>query len=252
MGREHKVINVSLAKFQNLINNRAKEYGTLYKEIKRLEKEIAKMKPEQGKLDIAYEVAKKKALDEIATYNYKEIDRKNGNLFTADAQKKEARSVWEAPRTGSTQWESIIERKILKERLRKALFPYCTNYDQTNNETMIDEGKGRQLKYQILSMEFSDTELYKKLKFSAGQNTNQQYIRYEVEWEKLQFRVAGMTDKECGAKVKTGLSTDFKLPGKEEEEFFTTLPEIAPKLGGKRKTRRRLRKRHTRKIKRKH
>lgn len=259
LGVAHKVINKSLAKYQNLINNRAKDiYGTLHKEIKRLEKEIEKMKPEQTKLNEDYEGAKKKALKDIYEIDYKDIDRKNGNLFTADAQREEARAVWEAPRTGSTQWESINKRKILKERLKSALKPYCEDYIPTNNKTKIGEGKGRQLKYQILSMEFSDTELYKTLQFSAGQNTNQQYIRYEAEWEKLQFRVAGMTDEDVSAEVRgkeniPGLFTDFKLRGRDEEKFFTkVIGDDNTLRGGKRKTRRRLKKRHTRKIKRKH
>ena len=64
-----------------------------------------------------------------------------------------------------------------------------------------------------------------------------------------------MTDEECGAKVNSeeGLSTDFKLRGQEEEKFFTkALGDDNTLRGGKRKTRRRLKKRHTRKIKRKH
>ena len=132
-----------------------------------------------------------------------------------------------------------------------ALEPFTT-FEETNRSTSIDVGKGRQLKYQILSMNFTNTELWAKY-FSLGENDKAQYNRYEVQWEKLQIQVAGMTDEECGAKVKTGLFTDFKLRGQDEEMFFTkVLGDDNTLRGGKRKTRRRLKKRHTRKIKRKH
>lgn len=241
-----RVINNSISKYVNVIKKRIQ---SLNKDIERLKKKEDLLSLEQNQLDKDHEEDKIKALERIDRTVYTDIKRANGTVFTADAQKAEAKAVWET-RTGSKPWVNVKQRKKLKETLVEALQPF-TKFEPTSRDTIIAVGKGRQLKYQILSMNFSNTELWAKY-FSAGQETNEHYIHYEVEWEKLQIQLARMTDEECGAKVKTGLSTDFKLRGQEEEMFFTKVPEIEPKLGGKRKTRRRLKKRHTRKIKRKH
>jgi hypothetical protein len=249
LGEGFRVINNSIDNYVKVINKRI---TSLQKEIERLKRRERDMEREQNQLDQDHYENKKNALEKIDQREYKDITRGNGKVFTAEEQRAQDKAVWESPRAGSKQWVNVRERKNLKERLVAALEPF-TKSNKTDSSTNIDVGKGRQLKYQILSMNFTDTELYNK-NFSAGQNTNEQYIRYEVEWEKLQIQIAGMTDEECGAKVQAGLYTDFKVPGLDEEMFFTKAPgdDNTLRKGGKRKTRRRLKKRHTRKIKRKH
>lgn len=254
LGQGFRTINESISRYVDVIKKRIK---SLKNDIERLKRRERDMEREQNQLDQDHEEDKKNALERINQRVYKDIKilDKNGKVkkvFTADAQKAEDIAVWESPRAGSKQWVNVRERKNLKERLVAALEPFTT-FEETNRSTSIDVGKGRQLKYQILSMNFIDTELWRE-HFGLRENDNEKYIRYEVQWEKLQIQVAGMTDEECGAKVKTGLFTDFKLRGQDEEMFFTKAPgdDNTLRRGGKRKTRRRLKKRHTRKIKRKH